>query len=205
MHRLFYNYQVLGDVLLIVFDNEKIPDRTEKRNATVVLYNNDKIVGINIFDISAIVRIKAGGAIMNPAPEFLDVINHILINDGLEPLPEQSGSGFVVGQVLDVINDPGRPSLAKIDIGSRVIYAETKREKIPLYSLVVVALPETILLNGKTAKVRELGGVYCEGRLCLKGDINAIDYQDAEDVFFIDGQYVVGQDFFISQEVVHGT
>jgi hypothetical protein len=38
MYRLFYNYDVSGDVLFILIDPEKKPTRTEKKNNVAAIY-----------------------------------------------------------------------------------------------------------------------------------------------------------------------
>jgi len=202
MYRLFYNYRTLGDVLMIIFDNESKATRIEKRNSSTVLYNDEKIIGINLFDISKIVRIKADGMILNPATEFIDVINHILLNDGLDPLLYLKDSGFIVGQVIEVIDDGDESGLVlvKLDIGSRVIYAETQDKNLQPFSLVVVALPDVILFDGSTVKIIERNGIYCEGKICTNRDLNFDRDHDGEDIYLVEDNFNVGQDFFMEEK-----
>ncbi|MFA5421223.1 MAG: hypothetical protein WC344_00305 [Bacilli bacterium] len=200
MYRLFYDYHTIGDILMIVFNNQKQANRTERRNRTVAIYAGDEIIGANLLNISEIVRIKARGMIINPALEFIDVVNHILINDGLDPLPLQEGSGFVAGQIIEYIkSEDGAVTLAKIDIGSRVIYTRSPNDSSPLFSLVVIALPDTILFNGKTAAVEEIKGVYCEGHLCTYQDLNLANDKQRDDVYLIADFIEIGQDFYAKE------
>ena len=74
MYRLFYNYHTLGDVLMIVFNNQKRATHFDKRNDVTLIYSDFELIGINLFNISKIVRIKAQGMIVSPAKEFLEVI-----------------------------------------------------------------------------------------------------------------------------------
>ena len=46
---LFYNYQLIGDVLLVNLDSELLPTRSETKDDVTLVYSNDKLVGINIF------------------------------------------------------------------------------------------------------------------------------------------------------------
>lgn len=86
MPKLFYNRAAIGDVLLIVYNNDAIPNRIIKNGNVVALYNDDNLVGINIFDISKIIKIFHKGEIDDPTPAFIEIINHILINANLKPL-----------------------------------------------------------------------------------------------------------------------
>ena len=49
---LYYNHKTIGDVLLIEFKPNEYPTRVEKHDNVVALYDNDDLVGINVFNIS---------------------------------------------------------------------------------------------------------------------------------------------------------
>ena len=200
MYRLFYNYHTIGDVLMILFDSQKKANKHEKRDNITLIFHDDELIGINIFAISEIVRIKAQGMIVNPASEFLDVINHILLNHGLSALAYQNESGFVVGQVIETIEgeeESGR--IGKIDIGSRVIYVNLISSQVEVNTLVVIALAGTILGNGQSVGVEEHGNVFFEGKLCLKSDLNLLNGNEDDGYFFIDEFMEIGQDFFAKE------
>lgn len=200
MYRLFYNYHTLGDVLMIVFNNQKRATHLDKRNDVTLIYSDFELIGINLFNISKIVRIKAQGMIVSPAKEFLEVINHILKNEGLEPLSEQSESGFVVGQILELIECEDHPfKIAKVDIGSRVIYTKSENEEIALYSMVVIALADTLLFNGETVVVETHDGMYFEGRICTYKDLNLESPKGDEKTYIIEEFMEIGQDFFAKE------
>ena len=87
MYRCFYDHEVNGDVLFILLDPEKKPDHIVKKDDVVALYNQDELIGINIFSISKEVKIKASGILFTVNDAFVDVINNILANAGLPKLP----------------------------------------------------------------------------------------------------------------------
>lgn len=86
MPRLFYNRAAIGDVLLIIYNNDLIPNKINKNGNVVSLYFDSELVGINIFDISKIIKIFHNGEIEDPTSNFIEIINHILINANLKPL-----------------------------------------------------------------------------------------------------------------------
>lgn len=200
MYRLFYNYHAVGDVLMIVFGSQKKTNKHEKRDNLTLIFHDDELIGINIFAISEIVRIKARGMIVNPATEFIDVINHILLNHGLSALSYQKESGFVVGQVIEIIDGKEESErIAKIDIGSRVIYVNLIDTQVTANALIVIALAGTILGNGQSVEVEKRGDVFFEGKLCLKSDLNLLSENEVDGYFFIDEFMELGQDFFAKE------
>ncbi|MFA7067441.1 MAG: DUF4479 domain-containing protein [Erysipelotrichia bacterium] len=200
MYRIFYNYHTIGDVLMIVFDSQKKANKHEKRDNLMLIYHDDELIGINLFDISEIVRIKARGMIVNPAQEFIDVINHILLNHDLPPLSYQNESGFVVGQVIEVITgEEDNVTIAKVDIGSRVIYADAGNAKLKVNSFMVIALAGTILANGQRVEVEKHDHTFFEGKLCLKSELNLLGENEEDGYFFIDEFIEIGQDFFAKE------
>jgi tRNA-binding protein len=200
MYRIFYNYHTIGDVLMIVFDSQKKANKHEKRDNLMLIYHDDELIGINLFDISEIVRIKARGMIVNPAQEFIDVINHILLNHDLPPLSYQNESGFVVGQVIEVITgEEDNVTIAKVDIGSRVIYADAGNAKLKVNSFMVIALAGTILANGQKVEVEKHDHTFFEGKLCLKSELNLLGENEEDGYFFIDEFIEIGQDFFAKE------
>lgn len=89
MAKIYYNRKSCGDVLFIIYDDNAFPDDIRKTDNVVSLYKDNKLIGINIFDFSKISRIFYEGEIIDPNPEFIKLINHILINAHLEPIKEE--------------------------------------------------------------------------------------------------------------------
>ena len=57
-YSLFYNYKLIGDVLMIVFENETIPTSKEVVGDVVKIYANNKLIGVNIFIKPIFMRIS---------------------------------------------------------------------------------------------------------------------------------------------------
>ena len=105
-YALYYDYETIGDVLLVVIKPTVIPTKEVKINDVVALYNKDELIGINIFNISKVIKIKAKGLIPLINEDILNVINHILENANLEKLPIQIESGFRVAKIVDIDEHP---------------------------------------------------------------------------------------------------
>ena len=86
MYRMFYNYKETGDVLFIKFSDET-PDKTISYDEHVIgLYKDTDLVEIDIVNMSKISKIFYEGEIENPSEEFITLINHILVNAGMDAL-----------------------------------------------------------------------------------------------------------------------
>lgn len=182
---------------MIVFNNQKRATRIEKRDDATLIYNDSELIGINLFNISKIVRIKAQGMIVSPAKEFLEVINHVIKNIGLDPLPAQSSSGFIVGQVLEINKEEGKDyQVAKVDVGSRVIYAKCTGFALKQFSSVVIALPNTILFDGEVVAVEERDGMFFEGKICTHRNLNLESPVGVDEAYIVEEFLEIGQDFF---------
>ena len=75
---LFFNYQALKDVLLIVIDNSKIADEVKRVNDVVGLYNKGKLIGVNIFNSSSYLKLKVVGLVHNPNAPLAKLIYDII-------------------------------------------------------------------------------------------------------------------------------
>ena len=120
---LYYNKEKIGDVLIIIFKSNEIPNFIKTTENCRVLYRNNELVGINILNISKILKIKSHGFLPLINKEVLDVINSILLNNGLEALPYQNESGFVVAKIIDMEEHPESDHLhiCKVDCGNNNI------------------------------------------------------------------------------------
>ena len=85
MQKIYYSRETLGDILVITF-SEKEATSSDEKDGVVVLKNGDEIVGVNILNFSKIARIFHEGEIIDPAPEFIEFVNHILKNAKVERL-----------------------------------------------------------------------------------------------------------------------
>ena len=80
---LFYNYHLIGDVLLVDINNTLTPNRHETKDDVTVIYSNDTVVGINIFNISKIIKFKTEGRIVLPPDSLIDLINDTSSSSGV--------------------------------------------------------------------------------------------------------------------------
>lgn len=197
---IYYNKKKLGDILFIIIENELIPNNVVKNDNVVSLYKDEKLVGINIFDISKIVKIKSNGFIPQISNEFVDVINSILSNHNLEKLPYLENSGFIVSKIVEIEEHPESEHLhiCKVDTGKEILQIVCGAKNARKDLITVCALPYSYMPSGKQIIPSKLldeksFGMLCSGKeLNLEGELNkpGLIELNSED-------YQVGQDFFL--------
>ena len=196
---VFYNYKTIGDVLLIIFDQRENPDEVIKQDDVVVIKRNKKIIGINIFNISKIMKIKANGFIPLLDDKVLDVINHILENHNLPILEKQINSGFVVAKITNIEEHPDSDHLhvCNVDVGEDkelqiVCGAFNARKDL----ICVCALPYAFMPSGKQIIPGKLLGIDSNGMLCSGRELSLDGYENKRGLLELDDTYKVGSDFF---------
>lgn len=199
---LFYNYYGVGDVLIVKV-SEDTPNKVRTNGNVVALFNDDILVGYNIFNVKNIIKIKAKGMIINPSREMMKVINNILINAGFAALPMQNTSGFYVGEVLETTPHPDSDHLtiAKVDIKKEkplqiVCGARNCRAGIKI----ITAINNTMMFDGSLIKEGELRGVKSEGMLCSSRELNFPPKLQQEGIYILEDDAVVGEDVFKEKE-----
>lgn len=198
-YALYYDYETIGDVLMIVIKSEITPDRVEKKDNVAILYKDEELVGINIFDISKVLKIKAKGFIPLVNKQILDVINHILENSGLDKLELQKESGFRVAKIIEIEDHPDSDHLhiCKVDVGEKeplqiVCGAFNAKENL----ICVCALPYTFMPNGHQIVPDKLIGVPSYGMLCSGRELNLEGYENKRGLLELTEDYKVGSDFW---------
>lgn len=198
-YALYYDYETIGDVLLVVIKPTVIPTKEVKINDVVALYNKDELIGINIFNISKVIKIKAKGLIPLINEDILNVINHILENANLEKLPIQIESGFRVAKIVDIDEHPDSEHLhiCMVDIGDKeplqiVCGASNARKDL----VCVCATPFTFMPNGQQIIPNKLLGIQSNGMLCSGRELNLEGYEGKRGLLELSDEYKVGTDFW---------
>ena len=196
---LYYNYKTLGDVLLIAFEPNAIADEVIKKDDVVVLKKGGETIGINIFNISKIMKIKANGYIPLVDDKVLGVINHILENHDVEVLEKLPHSGFIVAKIVDIEEHPESDHLhiCKVDVGHNdyleiVCGAFNARKDL----ICVCALPFSFMPSGRQIVPGKLLGIDSYGMLCSGRELALEGYENKSGLLELDDNYKVGSDFF---------
>ncbi len=197
-YAIFYNYHTIGDVLLIISDLETKPNRVVKNGEVTSLYLDDKLIGINIFNISNVLKIKSNGLIVLPLKEMIDVINNILINANVETLEYKKESGFKVGKVLTCEEHPDSDHMhvLTVDIGSEVLDIVCGAPNVKEGQKVVVATLGTTMFDGKKIVPSSLRGIKSNGMLCSPRELHLEGAPNVRGILVLDDDAIIGEDFF---------
>lgn len=197
-YSLFYNLKLIGDILLIILDEEIIPNRKEKMDEDVVfIYHDDNLVGINIFNFSKLIKIKSTGLIPLPNDQFIDVINSRLKKFNFI-LPYKKESGFKIGKIIELEEHPesSHLHLLKVDIGSEVLDIVCGASNVSIGVVVVVATIGTTMFDGSLIKKGKLLGYESYGMCCSERELNLTNDQNKRGLLILDDTYKLGEDFF---------
>lgn len=197
-YAIFYNYHTIGDVLLIISDLETKPNRVVKNGDVTSLYLDDKLIGINIFNISNVLKIKSNGLIVLPLKKMIDIINNILINANVETLEYKKESGFKVGKVLTCEEHPDSDHMhvLTVDIGSEVLDIVCGAPNVKEGQKVVVATVGTTMFDGKKIVPSSLRGIKSNGMLCSPRELHLEGAPNVRGILVLDDDAIIGEDFF---------
>ena len=193
-YSIYYSYKTIGDVIIIVFDNEKIATSHTRKGPVEIIYYNDEVIGYNIFNIKEIMKIKSCGLIYLPSPTLIEVINNILENNGVEKLAPVLHSGYYIGQVSDVISLNESKNFIVINLDNEIINVISKCQILKANDKVVVAKAGTRLSTGEIVKEGVFEGTLLNGHLCTNYELGLYDGEDQ--VLVIDESMPIGKDFF---------
>ncbi|MCH5172510.1 MAG: DUF4479 domain-containing protein [Erysipelotrichales bacterium] len=197
-YALFYDYHTIGDVLLIVKDLETKPDKTVVNGDVVSLYKNNELIGINIFNISSVLKIKSKGLIVLPMKEMIDVINNILKNAGVETLEYKEESGFKIGHVLTCEEHPDSDHMhvLTVDVKDEILDIVCGAPNVKEGQKVVVATLGTTMFDGKKIVPSELRGIKSNGMLCSPRELHLEGAPQVRGILVLDENAKIGEDFF---------
>lgn len=196
---LFYNFKTTGDVLFLVIDGEATPNRIINQERVIVLYKDEKIVGINILDFSEIVKIKGEGLLILPPRPLIDIINHILKNAGIETMSYIESSGFRIGYVLscELHPDSDHLHICKVDVGTAHLDIVCGASNVRTGQKVVVAMPMTTMFDGSQILSSSLRGIKSEGMLCSFRELHLDNQLAIQGIVTLKENAPIGEDFFL--------
>lgn len=195
---LFYNYHLIGDVLLVNIDSDLLPNHSLSKDDVTLIYSDENLVGINIFNFSKIVKFKTEGRIILPPDTLIDIINDKCASFNIEKIDYIKESGFKVGQIISLEEHPESKHLhcLKVNIGSEVLDIVCGALNVKENMKVVVATLGTTMMDGSKIKKSELLGEESFGMCCSPKELGLkIDYP-AHHLLEVDSNVPLGQDFF---------
>ncbi|MCY1568452.1 YtpR family tRNA-binding protein [Staphylococcus pettenkoferi] len=194
---LFYNPEGVGDVAFLQLEPVTGPVNYDKKGNVVTLYQEDQVVGFNIFEASKAGvegngHIKLTEDLVNAFQQQLDQagVNYQLSVD-LSPK-------FVVGYVVSKEKHPNadKLSILKVDVGDEELQIVCGAPNVEAKQKVVVAKVGAVMPSGMVIKDAELRGVPSSGMVCSMKELNLPNAPKEKGIMVLDDSYSVGQPFF---------
>lgn len=194
---LFYNPEGVGDVAFLQLEPVTGPVNYDKKGNVATLYQEDQVVGFNIFEASKAGvegngHIKLTEGLVNAFQQQLDQagVNYQLSVD-LSPK-------FVVGYVASKEKHPNadKLSILKVDIGDEELQIVCGAPNVEAEQKVVVAKVGAVMPSGMVIKDAELRGVPSSGMVCSMKELNLPNAPKEKGIMVLDDSYSVGQPFF---------
>jgi tRNA-binding protein len=197
MGYFFYNLEGIGNVLLVKNCFDKEVTSTKDFDGVTALYNNDEVIGYNVFDLEGLDMSSYQGRIM-PVPEvLLEKVNELLNKHNLPNVDASISGGFKVGKVLECVDHPDSDHLhvLKVDVGNEVLQIVCGAANVAQDKLVVVALNNTMMMDGSVIRPGSLRGVASNGMCCSKRELGLTKDPARVGIILLDETYKVGEDF----------
>ena len=186
---------------MVDINNELAPNRSVTKDDVTLIYSNDTLLGINIFNVSSVIKFKSEGRIILPPDTLIDYINDKCASFNIEKLDYVKETGFKVGKILEVEEHPESKKLhlLKVDIGSEVIDIICGAFNVKENMKVVVATIGTVMMDGTVIKKGELLGEVSYGMCCSPKELGLKIEYPAHHLLEIEEEIELGQDFFSLQ------
>lgn len=200
MYRLFYNHNALKDVLVIVINPEARAIAHKTHGNVVAIYDEKhELIGINIFHIDEVMKIKANGVMFVPDERLLKVVNHILTKEGLEPLPPVTDSGYRVAKVTKTEEHPldEKALIIKLECGDKEYETVTSLKGVKVGSIVVIALDGTILYDGSQYHAEIIRHINNDVKVMSAPELRIEGKEDEAFLLDEDPSFIPGEDFFL--------
>ncbi len=194
MYRFYYNHATGGDVLYCVINPSSYPDRVKKAGDVASLYHGSERVGINFLNISNTMKVKANGMIPMLSEPLLEVVNHMLINAGEEPLPPCESSYYKIAEVTSVEEHPldEKKKIVHLNLGAKNLDTVTRYSNVVPGSKIVVAIDYCLKADGTEFLAHTERNIPIDCEICSPKDLRL--GEEDKLAFLAEGN--PGEDFF---------
>ena len=195
---LYYNKEKLGDILFLIIESSTHPNKILKNDEFVLLYKEEKLIGINFLNISNKVNLNTTGLIPLPSKELINTLNEILISTNIV-IPQKENSGFIVSKIIDIEEHPESDHLhiCKVDCGEKEpIQVVCGGYNARLNLKTVLAKPYTFMPDGSEIIPSKLLGIESYGMLCSEKELHLDKPEYKRGIIELDEAYNIGDDFF---------
>ncbi|MDE6429082.1 MAG: hypothetical protein K2N92_00525 [Malacoplasma sp.] len=189
MINIFYNKTTLNNALTISVSSQPVTKIEKKKNFTV-LYNNNNLVGINIWDFDQYEKINQGMIFADN--KILQTIKKITQID----LSQYVEKNFVVGKIIQLEKIPNTHlHYCDVDIKDKTLKIICGASNVEVGTKVVVAMINTAMPDGKMILKSNIQGKVSFGMLCSKKELNLKADSSEKGIMILDNKYKIGDLF----------
>ena len=194
----FYNQENIGDVLLVRLTSSKKVSHYETYDDLCVLYNNNEIIGYNLFNASVYFD-KLNKGKVKITEEFVNTFNELLTKYALPLVESDYDDHFRVGKVvgIEVHPDSDHMHICQVDVKDEILQIVCGAPNVALNQLVVVAMNKAVMPSGLVIAPSKLRGIESNGMLCSARELNLPNAPQVRGILVLDeANYEVGQNYF---------
>ncbi|MDE5841654.1 MAG: hypothetical protein K2H11_01610 [Malacoplasma sp.] len=189
MINIFYNKTTLNNALTISVSSQPVTKIEKKKNFTV-LYNNNNLVGINIWDFDQYEKINQGMIFADN--KILQTIKKITQID----LSQYVEKNFVVGKIIQLEKIPNTHlHYCDVDIKDKTLKIICGASNVEVGTKIVVAMINTAMPDGKMILKSNIQGKVSFGMLCSKKELNLKADSSEKGIMILDNKYKIGDLF----------
>lgn len=195
---LFFNPTGVGNVAFLQLEQGEGPFEYERHGDVVVIKDNQKIVGFNLFEATNHLNIDGVGHIKLTETLLAEIQKMIDSTDLDYQIEADLSPKFVVGYVQSKEKHPNadKLSIVQVDVGTETLQIVCGAPNIDQGQKVVVAKVGAVMPSGMIIKDAELRGVPSSGMVCSMKELNLPNAPQEKGIMVLDDHYLVGQPFF---------
>lgn len=195
---LFFNPTGVGNVAFLQLEQGEGTVEYERHGDVVVIKDNQKIVGFNLFEATNHLNIDGVGHIKLTETLLAEIQKMIDSTDLDYQIEADLSPKFVVGYVQSKEKHPNadKLSIVQVDVGTETLQIVCGAPNIDQGQKVVVAKVGAVMPSGMIIKDAELRGVPSSGMVCSMKELNLPNAPQEKGIMVLDDHYQVGQPFF---------
>lgn len=190
--RIYKNSQMFKDVIMISLSDDTVTHMVEDGVKTL-LYNDETLVGINVFDAHFATKFKDG--FNYPKEETLKVVNEYLDQTNFS---YDGNNHLLVGKVLSFerVQNSDKLNICDVLVNDTTYSIVCGAANVEVDMKTIVALDNALLPDGTLIRAGKVLGVHSDGMLCSKRELGFTQKPEEKGIIKLDDKEEAGLGFF---------
>lgn len=194
--KIYKNTKSFNNAIMIEIENHDVTSINKSGNI-VELYNENNLIGLNIFDKNLFEDKEEG--FIYPEQAILDELNNYLNKKSIDLNFKYNKEEFLkVAKVLEVKKVKGSDNLTlcKVSVSDKEYSMICGADNVKEGMKTIAALDNALLSDGTKVTAGEVLGVYSEGMLCSLKELGLDNDNKFSGIVDLDADEEVGISFF---------